>query len=593
MMNLQAFKTRLPVALLAICLCWINGTALAVTPVQNEIQKLLANDGVANDDFGWSVAVDGSTAIIGAHSDDDDGANSGAAYIFTSNGGGWSLQGKLTASDAASEDWFGYSVAVSGDTVVIGTPFRDPGSGHATGSAYVFTRSGTSWTEQQILTASDASDYEYFGYSVAVDGDTAVVGAYGDSSYKGAAHVFTRTAGTWTEQAKLTATDGVSNDYFGMRVAINGDTVLVGGPYSNGYYGSSYVFTRIGTAWTQQAKLTASDGAYSDDFGWSVDVEGDTAVIGATDANGYVGSAYVFTRSGTTWSEQQKLTPSDGAAEDRFGNAVAVDGDTVVIGSANDDDDGENSGSAYVFTRSGSTWSETAKLLASDAQEQDIFGIGLSISGETVISSALRGDGPNENQGAVYVYNLLGDPDSDGDGVPDVSDNCPTVPNADQTDLNGDGYGDACVDSSVALDETVSMGANPQIGEGTTINRNVIVGDDADIGAWVVINQGVILGDEVTVGDLTIINRDVEIRDNVTIGTEVVLINKDVFILDGAIIGDGVYIDRGTVVCPNAEVMPYVTIGKNNLIQTGTVVAESLPGNRTAPDIEDCNPLSP
>lgn len=187
---------------------------------------------------------------------------------------------------------------------------------------------------------------------------------------------------------------------------------------------------------------------------------------------------------------------------------------------------------------------------------------------------------------AKYVFTIR---DVDGDGVPDESDNCPTVPNADQTDLNGDGHGDACVDTSAAMDSTVTVGANPQIGEGTTLYRGVIVGDDADIGAWVVINQGATLGDEVTVGDLTVINRDVVVGNNVNIGTEVVLINKDVYVLDGASIGDGTYIDQGTVVCYNAVVGPYLTIGRNNLIQTGVVVPESLPGQRRAPDPATCN----
>jgi len=234
-----------------------------------------------------------------------------------------------------------------------------------------------------MLTASDAADDDQFGYSVAIAGDTMVVGAYvlasDNGAASGSAYVFTRSTGsTWTEQAKLTASDGAAEDRFGESVTIAGDTIVVGAPGDdeNGTgSGTAYIFTRTGTSWTEQAKLTASDGAAADVFGNSVAIDGDSMVVGAhlDDVNGITnsGSAYVFLRTGTTWTEQAKLTASDGAAADRFGESVAIAGDTIVVGAHVDDDNGTGSGSGYIFTRTGTAWTEQAKLTASDGAMGD------------------------------------------------------------------------------------------------------------------------------------------------------------------------------------------------------------------------------
>ena len=346
---------------------------------QNEIQILLANAGAARGQFGISVAVDGDTAVIGVSADSDNGGNSGSAYVFTRDAGVWTEQQKLAASDGAAGDLFGVSVAVDGDTAVIGA-FFDDDNGIKSGSAYVFTRSGTAWTQQAKLIASDGAAHDVFGESVAVDGDTAVIGARLDDDNgpaSGSAYVFIRSGTTWAQQAKLAAGDAAALDRFGLSVAVDADTAVIGAHLDDdngGASGSAYVFTRSGSAWTQQQKLTASDGAASDFFGISVAIDADTAVIGASggDDNGAgSGSAYAFTRIGGMWSEQAKLTASDGAALDRFGFSVAVDADTAVIGARLDDDRGTDSGSAYVFTRSAGMWSEEAKLTPGDAEAFD------------------------------------------------------------------------------------------------------------------------------------------------------------------------------------------------------------------------------
>ena len=363
----------------------------------------------------WPFRSD--TIIVGANRDDNSGTDSGSAYVYTRTGTTWTEQAKLTASDGANGDQFGSSVAIAGDTMVVGSRFGVNGNATSSGSAYVFTRTGTTWTEQAKLTASDGAPVDEFGRSVAIAGDTIVVGSWRDDDNgtdSGSAYVYMRTGITWTEQAKLTASDGVAEDYFGRSVAIVGDTIVVGSHYDddNGQdSGSAYVFTRVETNWTQQAKLTASDGAANDHFGVSVAIADDTIVVGAyqhdTDNGEDSGSAYVFTHTGATWTEQAKLTATDGADSDWFGVSVAIVGDTIGVGAYYDDDNGSRSGSAYVFTHTGTTWTEQAKLTASDGATGDEFGVSVAIAGDTIVVGSWQDDTENGgNSGSAYTYDL-------------------------------------------------------------------------------------------------------------------------------------------------------------------------------------------
>jgi len=232
----------------------------------------------------------------------------------------------------------------------------DDDNGPASGSAYVFTFNGTTWMEQAKLSASDGAVLDWFGISVAIMGDTIMVGAYNDDDNgtdSGSLYVFTRTGTTWTQQAKLTASDGAANDRFGTSVAIDGDTIVVGasGDDDNGSAsGSARVFIRTGTTWMEQAKLTASDGLVGDEFGISVAILGDTIVVGANSFGTGSGSAYLFMRTGTTWTQQAQLAASDATFDNEFGVGVAIDADTIVVGAYNADNDNDiNSGSAYVY----------------------------------------------------------------------------------------------------------------------------------------------------------------------------------------------------------------------------------------------------
>jgi len=399
------------------------GFSQAQAPSFVEQAKLTALDAAAGDSFGVRVSISGDTAVVGAPGDDDGGDLSGSAYVFTRSGTTWTEQAKLTASDAAAGDGFGNTVAVSGDTAVVGA-INDDDAGDRSGSAYVFVRSGTTWTQQAKLTASDAAAFDLFGREVAVSGDTTVITAASDDDgglQSGSAYVFVRSGTTWTQQAKLTASDAAADDQFGNAVTVSGDTVIVGAAVDDNAGGSNsgaaYVFVRSGTTWSQQAKLTASDPRTSDRFGFSVTVSGDTAVVGAIfngnlASNGFegdrTGAAYVLVRSGTTWTQQAKITASDGVPDDRFGSfgSAAISGDTVAIGATKDGDAGSNSGSAYVFTRSGTTWTEQAKLTASDAAAGDIFGISVGVSGDTVAVGASEDGDAGSNSGSAYIFNL-------------------------------------------------------------------------------------------------------------------------------------------------------------------------------------------
>jgi len=338
---------------------------------------ITASDVVAGDGFATAGALDGDTAVVGAASQN---VSQGAAYVFVRSGSAWTQQAKLAASDGAAFDRFATSVALSGDTVLAGAGNRNVGQG----AVYVFTRAATTWTLQSTLTASDAVNSDHLGTAVASSGDTAAASAAARNTNQGAVYVFTRSGTTWTQQATLTAADGVAQDYLGGSLALDGDTIVAGAYNRSSSRGAAYVFTRTGTVWTQQAVLVAADGAAQDLLGFSVAVAGDTAVVGAVKNSGH-GAAYVFKRSGTTWTQQAKLEPSTGNDQDGFGVSVAIQNDRILVGAAGRDG---ARGLVYVFARTGTVWSQRGALALADAAANDYLGTAVALSGDTALVCA-------------------------------------------------------------------------------------------------------------------------------------------------------------------------------------------------------------
>jgi uncharacterized repeat protein (TIGR01451 family) len=364
-----------------------------VDPLWTQQQELTASDGASLDQFGYSVSVSGGTAVIGAYAKN---GGQGAVYVFVRVGGSWSQQQELTVSDPPGG--FGISVSVSGDTAVIGAS-AEAGQG----AAYVFVRSGAVWSQQQKLTASDGVANDVFGISVSVSGNTAVIGdsqkTINSNSGQGAAYVFVRSGGAWSQQQELTASDGARNDLFSYSVSVAGNTAVIGAPGS----GAAYVFVGSGGAWSQQQELTVGGGL----FGQAVSVSGDTAVIGAPSAS-TGGVAYLFQRSGGVWSQPQELTASDAAMNNQFGGSVSVSGDAAVIGAWGRN---SNQGAAYVFGRSDGVWTQQQELTASDGVANsgnvagDEFGRSMSTSGDTVVfGAAYKTVNSQSLQGAAYAF---------------------------------------------------------------------------------------------------------------------------------------------------------------------------------------------
>jgi CSLREA domain-containing protein len=468
---------------------------VVIDPNFTQQAYLKASNTEAGDRFGFAIAVSGDTVVVGANLEDSNAtgvngpqadnstADSGAVYVFVRSGGSWTQQAYLKASNTGASDEFGISVTVSGDTLVVGASSEDSSSlgvnsnqadnsASNSGAAYVFVRNGTTWSQQAYLKASNTEANDRFGDPVSVSGDTLVVGALNEDSNavgvngdqannsaldSGAAYVFVRNGTTWSQQAFLKASNTGAGDTFGVTVAVSGDTVAVGAPFedsnavgvngdqanNSGFdSGAAYVFARNGTTWSQQAYLKASNTGQDDGFGGAVAVSGDTVGVGAfhedssaVGVNGNqadnsaveAGAAYVFVRTGTTWSQQAYLKASNTEGNELFGVRLAVSGDTVVVGAPLEDsnamgvngDQANNSalfsGAAYVFVRSGTTWSQSAYLKASNTGAQDFFGAP-AVSGNTIVVSAIdeasNAVGVNGNHadnsapasGAVYLF---------------------------------------------------------------------------------------------------------------------------------------------------------------------------------------------
>ena len=320
-------------------------------------QKLTSSDPKPFDDFGISVVVEGDVLVVGALFGDVTVAEQGEAFVFRYNGVSWQEEQRLTASDPATGDRFGRSVDIQGDWIAVGA-YRNDDLGDNVGSVYLYQHNGVEWVERQELFASDAAPGDLFGIEVAFSGDALLVGSYFDDTTAvdtGSGYVFRFDGVTWTEEQKLVSSDAAAGDFLGGVVALDGNTAVLGAygdDAAGADSGAAYVFEFDGTTWVEVQELVASDGSANDEFGWAVSVQGDRIAVGAyeDDALGHkAGSAYLYRRSGGGWVEERKLVASDAAMYDTFGSDVYLNGDELWVGSPMDDDAGGESGSAYLF----------------------------------------------------------------------------------------------------------------------------------------------------------------------------------------------------------------------------------------------------
>jgi hypothetical protein len=395
----------------------LPGVALAA-PHWVPQAKLLASDGVPWNRLGFSAALTGDTLVVGAPCNADPpynvpGVGPGTVYVFARSSGTWVQQARLAPSDATMDMQFGYSVSIDGDTIAASAYRHNPGSG----AVYVFMRDGSNWTEKAKLTGGYINE---FAYAVSISGDTVLVGAQGEDAHgadSGAAYAFRRdNGGTWFREALIVPADGQAWDGFGHAVTLRGDTALVGAPGNdeNGAWtGAAYVYERAGTVWAQQAKLMTADAA-ENFFGGAVAVFGDTALVGAPDDGDVAtqaGAAYVFTRTAGVWVEQAKLLPGD-ATMRWFGTRVALDEDRALIAGMRDQVPVTWPGWAYVFSRNLGTWSEQASLVASQAA-YDATALAVALDGDTAVVGAGYDDDRGENAGAAQVFVQVGGPCTD------------------------------------------------------------------------------------------------------------------------------------------------------------------------------------
>ena len=501
----------------------VSGAQVADTSSTNEDVRVTAGaDQGATDFFGRSIAVDGNTMIVGVPQDDEAGGNAGAVYVFVESGGNWTLEAKLIPSGFGGlfDDLFGESVAIDGDTAIIGAPIANGGEPRS-GAAYVFTRSGGVWTQQQRV--SPGVFQENFGEDVAISGTSFIVGAPTQGLGSGSAYVFTDNGGTWTQQSQLAPADGAVNDRFGSAVDIDGDTAVAGARFADGAVpdeGAAYVFTRSGAAWSQQAKLEASDGAGGDLFGQSIAVDGTVVVIGAPRADSTTimaagpmddtgadsGVSYVFSGAGANWTETAILVASDEAGTDQFGTDVDVEGGRVIVGSAGDSSlFGSAEGSVFAFANNGAGWVEETKFTASDGLGSDQLGSSVALSGTIIATGAPNVDIDIDNQdsGAAYVFNTTGvqnpgtapvvspttttapaEPEPEPEPtVPTVPEPAPTVPTVPEPAPTVPTVAPECGGLDITVN--LNLGQVPTSGNdvilGTPGNDRIVAGDGFDV----------------------------------------------------------------------------------------------------------------
>ena len=394
-------STKIPFALVPLLLA---GPLAHPVHAQCETAKLVPSNPALSGYFGIWCDVEGDTAVFSARGDLAV-PQRGAVYVYTRSGTSWHERQELAASDGQVGDFFGTSVSISGGSIAVGS---------FAGKAYVFVRTAAGWVEQQILQVPGLGRAEHFGSFVRLDGDTLVVGAQREgvpAADAGAAYVFVRAAGSWSLQQRLQPLDAAGGDFSGYSV-LDGDTLLMASGGKDAFKGAIYRFTRSGTRWTQQEKLTASDGQPGDGFGGRLSLDGNTllvsAGISASSLSEDTMAVYVLERSGATFVQRQRIDlRAPGFSSFAFTNVV-ISGDTFVVTAPWEQGSGPQTGAAYVFTRSGATWTQTAKLAPTNASANQLFGLGVAMTKDTILIGSPGDDVVGLDAGRVHVYDLPG-----------------------------------------------------------------------------------------------------------------------------------------------------------------------------------------
>jgi hypothetical protein len=389
------------------------------------VKKILATDPEADDRFGRSVSISGDYAIVGASYEDEGGTDAGAAYIYHRTGTNtWDSGTKILAPDAGTGDYFGDFVSISGDYAIVGAPCRDEG-GHWAGAAYIYHRDPATdtWDSGTKILAPDAEASDHFGGPVSISGDYAIVGAPGEDeggTKAGAAYIYYRDpeTNTWDTGTKILAPDTEAYDWFGDSVSISGDYAIVGASAEDDGgtdAGAAYIYYRDPATdiWDSGTKILATDPGASDYFGQSVSISGDYAIVGAVyedEGGSSAGAAYIYHRDPATdtWDSGTKILATDPEASDYFGVSVSISGDYAIVGALGAGDGGTDAGAAYIYYRdpATNTWDSGTKILAPDAEVYDYFGGSVSISGDYAIVGAVYEDEGGTNAGAAYVYRM-------------------------------------------------------------------------------------------------------------------------------------------------------------------------------------------
>jgi FG-GAP repeat len=403
-------RSLLPWALFPVLLAALDSHVAA----QCETHKFMASDSSKFSTYGNAIAGFGERLVVGSKSEDSQGANAGAAYVYERGVSGWVEVAKLTASNAAPGDQFGDAVAMSADTILVGAEFADTAQGVDSGSVYVFERIGGVWQETDLLLAAGVQAGDTFGDTLAISGDLAVLSAEGDDSAAGGAgavYVYERSGGVWGQVDKLISPTPSAGDAFGHACWISGTRIVVGAQADDDQgsnSGAAFIFERSGATWVFDAQLLAAGVGAGDRLGREVNLDGDLVVIGAEgddDQGMDAGAAYLFEKSGGTWTEVAKLTASDGGAGALFGHAVGVGGGQVAVGAYFHAHSAVQDGAVYVYSKVGGNWSEVFEWTASDAAGGDVFGRAVSLfSGNLAAGSPLNSGNAT---GAAYALALL------------------------------------------------------------------------------------------------------------------------------------------------------------------------------------------